>query len=63
VELWKSRDPIPAFGNRLVEEEIATEAQLEEIRQQALATVAEAVAFAEESPWPEDGEVWEDIYV
>ncbi|QSV44444.1 pyruvate dehydrogenase (acetyl-transferring) E1 component subunit alpha [Geobacter benzoatilyticus] len=63
VELWKSRDPIPAFGNRLVAEGIATETQLEGIRQQALATVAEAVAFAEESPWPEDGEVWEDIYV
>ncbi len=63
VELWKSRDPIPAFANRLVEEEIATETQLEGIRQQAMVTVAEAVTFAEESPWPEDGEVWEDIYV
>ena len=29
----------------------------------ACATVADAVTFAEESPWPEDGEGWEDIYV
>ncbi len=27
------------------------------------ATVDEAVKFAEESPWPEDSAVWEDIYV
>jgi len=29
----------------------------------APATVQEAVTFAEQSPWPEDREVWEDIYV
>ncbi len=62
-EVWKSRDPIPNFARRLVEEGIATEAQLESIRQMAVATVQEAVRFAEESPWPEDGAVWEDIYV
>ncbi|WP_298269010.1 pyruvate dehydrogenase (acetyl-transferring) E1 component subunit alpha [Geobacter sp.] len=63
VELWKARDPIPNFAKRLVEEGIATEAQLSGIRQQALVTVADAVAFAEESPWPEDDEVYRDIYV
>ncbi|WP_298439088.1 pyruvate dehydrogenase (acetyl-transferring) E1 component subunit alpha [Geobacter sp.] len=63
VELWKARDPIPNFAKRLVEEGIATEEQLEGIRQQAPVTVADAVTFAEESPWPEDDEVWEDIYV
>lgn len=62
-EVWKSRDPIPGFARRLMEEGIATEAQLESIRQMAAATVQEAVRFAEESPWPEDGAVWEDIYV
>ncbi len=62
-DIWKSRDPIPNFAKRLMEEGIATVAQLESIREMAAATVQEAVKFAEESPWPEDDAVWEDIYV
>ena len=63
VELWKSRDPLPGFGKRLLEEGIANQSQLDAIRQEAVATAQEAVKFAEESPWPEDEAVWEDIYV
>lgn len=63
VELWKGRDPIPGFGRRLVEEGIATQAELDALREKAVAVVQEAVKFAEESPWPEDGEVFSDIYV
>ena len=62
VELWKSRDPIPNFAKRLVEEGIATDETLACLRAKATAIVKEAVRFAEESPWPEDGEVWTDIY-
>lgn len=63
VELWKSRDPLPAFAIRLIEEGIVTQAEMGAIKQEAIAIVQEAVTFAEESPWPEDGAVWEDIYV
>jgi pyruvate dehydrogenase E1 component alpha subunit len=62
-EVWKARDPIPAFSKRLLEEGIVTQPQLDSILEKARAQVAEAVTFAEESPWPEDGAVWEDIYV
>jgi len=62
-EVWKARDPIPGFARRLLEEEIVTRPQLDAILEKARAQVAEAVTFAEESPWPEDGAVWEDIYV
>ncbi len=63
LERWKERDPIPNFSRRLIEEGIAKLEQLNAIREQAAATVKEAVKFAEESPWPEDGEVYNDIYV
>ena len=62
-EMWKARDPIPGFARRLVGEGITPESQLETIREKCVATVQEAVQFAENSSWPEDQELWEDIYV
>jgi pyruvate dehydrogenase E1 component alpha subunit len=62
-EVWKARDPIPNFARRLIEEGIADSEQLEGVQTKARAVVQEAVQFAEESPWPEDGEVFNDIYV
>jgi pyruvate dehydrogenase E1 component alpha subunit len=62
LELWKSRDPIPAFGKRLVEEGVATQDELECLQAKARVVVKEAVEFAEQSPWPDDSEVWTDIY-
>jgi len=62
-EMWKARDPIPNFGKRLMAEGIADQACLEALLNKAQFTVQEAVTFAEQSPWPDDKEVWEDIYV
>ncbi|AJE03894.1 pyruvate dehydrogenase (acetyl-transferring) E1 component subunit alpha [Geobacter pickeringii] len=63
VELWKARDPIPSFGKRLVAEGIATMEQLDSVREKCVGWVEEAVRFAEESPWPEEDEVFRDVYV
>ncbi|GFO53683.1 pyruvate dehydrogenase E1 component subunit alpha [Geomonas sp. Red276] len=62
-EVWKSRDPIPNLGRRLIEEGIVTQEQLDGIHERCSAEVEEAVSFASQSPWPEDDQVWEDIYV
>ncbi|MSN26147.1 MAG: pyruvate dehydrogenase (acetyl-transferring) E1 component subunit alpha [Geobacter sp.] len=62
-EVWKARDPIPALAKRLIEEEITDAGHLEGILGNCRTVVQEAVKFAEESPWPEDEEVYNDIYV
>jgi pyruvate dehydrogenase E1 component alpha subunit len=62
-EVWKARDPIPNFGRKLLEEGVVDQARLDAIMTEARSEVQESVQFAEESPWPEEKEVWEDIYV
>ncbi len=63
VELWKSRDPLPNYARRLLQEGIAEQPQLDALLDKVRLVVAEAVSFAEESPWPEAGEIYNDIYV
>ena len=62
-EVWKARDPLPAFAKRLIDEGIASDAQLEETLTRSRAVVQEAVQFAETSSWPDDEEVYHDIFV
>ncbi len=53
VEDWATRDPIPAFARRMLKAGNATEADLEQIDNEIEREVADAVAFAEGSPWPD----------
>lgn len=62
-EVWKARDPIPNFGSKLVAEGVAGQDRLDAITAESRAEVEAAVKFAEESPWPEEGELYNDIYV
>src|SRR5919202_1724581 len=63
VAEWRKRDPIATFGKRLVEEDVLTEDDLEELDQEAIAAVDEAVQFADDSPHPEPESLYDDIYV
>jgi pyruvate dehydrogenase E1 component alpha subunit len=62
VEEWRKRDPIASFGKRLVDEEVLTEDDLEELDQQAVATIDEAVRFADQSPHPEPESLYDNVY-
>lgn len=53
VAEWIARDPIPAFAKRLIDAEQASQADLDSIEQEIAAEVAEAVEFAEASPYPD----------
>jgi pyruvate dehydrogenase E1 component subunit alpha len=63
VQQWRERDPIPAFAALLQGEGLLTAEQQEQIDRQAAERVEAAVAFAESSPSPEPGALYEDVYV
>lgn len=53
IEAWKSRDPILLLESRLLDREIATQAQIDAVRQEIEDIVAEGLDFAKNSPYPE----------
>ena len=63
VARWRERDPIPAFGERLVAEGVLDEAARELLDAQALQRVDAAVAFADSSPLPGPESLYDDVYV
>ena len=59
---WEARDPIETFPRDLMAQGLVGEAELEQIRADVEAQVAETVRFAENSPFPPDEELHTDIY-
>ena len=59
---WRERDPIPNFRQRLISDGIASEPELETIEAAARDEIAASIRFAEESPYPEVSEMFEDLY-
>ena len=63
VAEWKSKDPIEKVLKIIKENKYATEKQIEAIQKKVKDLVEESVKFAEESPMPEAGELYKDVYV
>jgi pyruvate dehydrogenase E1 component alpha subunit len=62
VKEWMKRDPIKRLGTHLTKEGILTEKGLREIDDAVMKEVEEAIAFAENSPYPKPEEALEDVY-
>jgi TPP-dependent pyruvate/acetoin dehydrogenase alpha subunit len=61
--LWRSeRDPLARLGAWLVDERLSDEAALQALHAEAEAEVQAGVRFALESPFPEPGEVTDDVF-
>jgi len=63
VEEYKQKDTIELVLKTIREKRFATDEEIKAINQRVDDQVEESVKFAEESPWPDDSEVYKDIYV
>jgi pyruvate dehydrogenase E1 component alpha subunit len=63
VAQWRARDPIPAFGELLLAEDVIDDQQLALIDAEATERVDAAVEFAEASPFPAPDSLYDDVYV
>src|SRR5215210_3854817 len=62
VEEYKQRDPIEMVLKTILENNFATQEELDGINKRVSDQVADSVKFAEESPWPADDELLKDVY-
>ena len=63
MEEYKLKDPVETILTKLKNEHNVTDDDINAITERVKQEVEESVKFAEESPWPDDSEVYKDIYV
>lgn len=59
---WKSRDPIPAFRQRLIAASIFDDGELEELTGSVIQQLDAAVAYAKAAPIPDGPQALEGVY-
>jgi pyruvate dehydrogenase E1 component alpha subunit len=63
VEEWRKKDPITVFRDRLVEEGVISEEEVDEMRERVEQRVLAAVEFADGSPEPPLESLYDHLYV
>ncbi|HPI97482.1 MAG TPA: thiamine pyrophosphate-dependent dehydrogenase E1 component subunit alpha [Synergistales bacterium] len=62
-KVFKENDPITRFEERVLEEKVMTREELDQIKEEVLKEVDEAVEFARQAPEPDPSELYQDLYV
>jgi TPP-dependent pyruvate/acetoin dehydrogenase alpha subunit len=62
VLAWKARDPINSFEQRMLDNGTATSDDFEQIWSEVRATIDEAIAFADESPFPDPDQLLVGVF-
>lgn len=63
VEQYKAKDPIEQVRELILSKKWAKAEELEEMEEEIVELVAGSVQFAEDSPFPDESELYKDIYV
>lgn len=63
LEAYKNRDSIAALGHYALENNLATQAELDTIEEMIGDEINRAVEFAENSPFPDPLDIYNDVYV
>jgi pyruvate dehydrogenase E1 component alpha subunit len=61
IKKYQERDPIVLFQDSLKEAKVFTDKDFEEIAAQAKEATDKAVKFAQESPFPDESELFTDV--
>ncbi|MEZ4708629.1 MAG: thiamine pyrophosphate-dependent dehydrogenase E1 component subunit alpha [Caldilineaceae bacterium] len=59
---WEKRNPVLLFEQQLLAEGVCDQVEIDEIKQRCAVEIADAVDYAEASPWPDPATVEEGVY-
>ncbi len=59
---WEKRNPLLLFEEKLLDQGLVDQTELDEIKQRCEVEVADAIEYAEASPWPDPATVEEGVY-
>ncbi len=59
---WEKRNPVELFEKKLLTEGLTDQAEIDEIKHRCEVEIADAIEFAEASPWPDPESVEEGVY-
>ncbi len=62
-KFWHDRDPIIVLREKLMNEKLCTEGELDKIKEEAFSAIENATKFAMDSPWPDPLDLAKDVYV
>lgn len=62
LEEWEAKNPVIAYEHKLIEMGVTDQAEIDEIKHRCEVEVADAVEFAENSPFPKAETVAEGVY-
>ncbi|KEO73145.1 pyruvate dehydrogenase (acetyl-transferring) E1 component subunit alpha [Anditalea andensis] len=63
VEEYKGKDPIEQVKKTIIENQILSDDEIDEINKKVKKQVEDAVKFAEESDWPNGQDAFKDVYM
>lgn len=63
VEEYKQQDPIEQVRKIILDNNYATQADLDAIEEKIGAVIQDSVEFSENSPWPDASELYTDVYM
>ena len=62
VEEWRINDPIDRFKAVALEEGLITPPEMEQIQKEVADTIAEAIDYAKQSPFPDVDSIYDNVY-
>ena len=62
IEFWRQRDPIDIHSKWLLENDVASQEEIDKVQNDVYEAIDDALQFARESPYPDEADLFTDMF-